>query len=367
MERVQRSAKALGTIDDQGRSRSRPDGVFPTALQADGRPRPLECRQRASALTDGMPLELRGEDREITRFGPLSSLPPGDDACVLLSYLSSARWANELDGRRGQVVITREELVAQVPRGNSVLITNLDPREVFYGLFSERAVPSYERLASWIHPDARIEPSAVVASNVWVESDVYVGHNAVVMPNTYLGRGVTIKPNATLGGDGFEPKSTGELFRVVPHAGGVWLDDGVEIGSSTCVDRGLFGEFTYLGRDTKVDNLVHVAHSVITGTRVCLVACSEISGTVTIEDGVWVGPNASVNQLLRLGAHSYIGTASVVTRNLERHSLVYGAPAKRTAWVCVCREKLAFNESMQSECSCGRRFEIVNEVPTMRS
>jgi UDP-3-O-[3-hydroxymyristoyl] glucosamine N-acyltransferase len=128
------------------------------------------------------------------------------------------------------------------------------------------------------------------------------------------------------------------------------------------VDRGLFGEFTYLGRETKVDNLVHVAHSVATGERVCLVACSEISGSVTLEDGVWVGPNASVNQLLTLGAHSYVGTGSVVTRNLRPHSLAFGAPAKRTGWMCSCRLKLVFAESGRAVCGCGERFELVGEV-----
>jgi UDP-3-O-[3-hydroxymyristoyl] glucosamine N-acyltransferase len=248
-----------------------------------------------------------------------------------------------------------------------LLITNRNPQEAFYRLFSDRGVHRYERLASRIDPEARIEPSAVIGDSVWIEADTYVGHNSVVLPNTYLGRGVIIKPNTTVGGDGFEAKAIADRLRIVPHAGGVWLEDGVEVGSSTCIDRGLFGEFTYLGRDTKVDNLVHVAHSVITGERVCLVACSEVSGTATLEDGVWLGPNASVNQLLTLGAHSYVGTASVVTRDLKQHSLAFGVPAKQSGWVCVCREKLDFAESARAVCVCGRRFELADEVVSLVS
>ena len=356
-------------IRDRGQVQPDPDRVLPEELIRTGdRPRPLQCKgQRISELIEGTSLELRGEDREITRFGPLSSLPGSDEPDILVSYLSSARWAHHLEGSTGQVFITREDLIEQVPKGNSLLITDGSPQEAFYRLFSERGVHHYERLAPRIDPKARIEPSAVVGNNVWIEADAYVGHNSVVLPNTYLGRGVVIKPNTTVGGDGFEPKAIGERMRIIPHTGGAWLEDGVEVGSSTCIDRGLFGEFTYLGRDTKVDNLVHVAHSVTLGERVCLVACSEVSGSATLEDGVWLGPNASVNQLLTLGAHSYVGTASVVTRNLKRHSLAFGAPAKRNAWACVCREKLDFGESMEAVCRCGCRFELVDEVVSLVS
>lgn len=343
--------------------------VLPEELVRNGgRPRPLRCKGlRVSELIDGTSLELRGDDREITRFGPLSSLPGSDEPDTLLSYLNSARWAPQMEGSTGQVFITREDLIEHVPPGNSLLITDRSPQEAFYRLFSEKGAHRYERLAPRIDPKASIEPSAVVGTDVWIEADAYVGHHSVVLPNTYLGRGVTIKPNTTVGGDGFEPKVIGDRMRVIPHTGGAWLEDGVEVGSSTCIDRGLFGEFTYLGRDTKVDNLVHVAHSVTTGERVCLVACSEVSGTATLEDGVWLGPNASVNQLLTLGAHSYVGTASVVTRDLERHSLAFGAPAKRNGWVCVCRKKLDFGESMEASCSCGRRFELTDDVVSLLS
>ena len=364
MERNHDRERTLQAMRNYGKVPPDRGGVLPEELLRTGdRPRPLHCKvQRVSELIEGTPLELRGEDREITRFGPTSSLAGNDDPDILLSYLSSARWAPQLEGSRGQVFVTSEDLIEQVPKGNSLLVTDGNPQEAFYRLFSERGAHRYERLASRIDPKARIEPSAVIGNNVWIEADNYVGHHSVVLPNTYLGRGVIISSNTTVGGDGFEPKEIGERMRIVPHTGGAWLEEGVEVGSSTCIDRGLFGEFTYLGRDTKVDNLVYVAHSVTMGERVCLVACSAVSGTATLEDGVWLGPNASVNQRLTLGAHSYVGTASVVTRNLERHSLAFGAPAKRHAWACVCREKLDFGESTEAVCSCGCRFELAGEV-----
>jgi len=351
-----------------GTSPVAPDGVLPDTLRRPGAvPRPLQCRRRISELIEGTSLKLRGEDREITRFGPLSSLARSAGSDVLLTYLTSPAWAQQLRSESGQVFITHLELAGLVPPGNTLLVTDSSPQESFYTLFAERGVPGYERLASWISPGAIVEPSAVIGPHVWIEAEAYVGHNAVVLPNSYVGRGVIIQPNTTVGGDGFEPKSLELRLRKTPHAGGAWLDEGVEVGSNACIDRGLFGEFTYLGRDTKVDNLVNVSHAVTVGERTCLGACAQVSGSVVIHEGVWIGPHTSVNQLLTVGAHSYIGTGSIVTRDVQPHALAFGTPAKRAAWVCTCREKLVFDAVMRAECGCGRRFALAEGAVTRLS
>ena len=148
---------------------------------------------------------------------------------------------------------------------------------------------------------------------------------------------------------------------IVPHAGGVWLAEGVEVGSSTCIDKGLFGDFTCLGPGTKVDNLIHFAHSAVAGPDCSLVACCEISGSVVLGRGVWVGPHVAINQGLRIGDHSYLGTGAIVTRSLPAHSLAYGSPAKVMARVCSCRSKLTFMNG-RAECkTCGKQYRLVDE------
>jgi len=194
----------------------------------------------------------------------------------------------------------------------------------------------------------------VLAENVYVDDNVDVGPNAVLFSNTYVGPDVVIKANATVGGNGFEITRLGSR-RIVEHAGGVWLSRGVHVGSGTCIDRGLFGDFTFLGEETLVDNLVHIAHSVRVGRHCSIVACSEVSGSVTLGDGVWVGPSSSINPQVHIGDHAYLGTGSVVTRDVAAHALAYGSPAKVHAQVCVCRKKLAVHDD-RATCSCGRRW-----------
>jgi UDP-3-O-[3-hydroxymyristoyl] glucosamine N-acyltransferase len=243
--------------------------------------------------------------------------------------------------------------------GNSALIVDGNPHDWFYSALAGAVENgNFERLQPFISPAAKVHKTAVIGENVHVEAGAVIGAGAVILPNTYIGANTVIKPNATIGGDGFENAIIQGRRSIVPHAGGVWLAEGVQVGSSTCVDRGLFGDFTFAGAYTTIDNLVHFAHSARTGQSCSLVACSEISGSVVLGDGVWLGPNVSVNQSLRIGDYCYVGTGAVVTRNLPAHSLAYGSPAKVAAQVCACRAKLQFEAGRATCAACGKRYQL---------
>jgi len=300
---------------------------------------------------------LDGCDGEIQRFTTLSDLAPSGGIAV--TYLTSLRFAGFLRGGDDLAVVTRPELRQHLQTGNLALITKGDPHDVFYTAFAVAVEGgSFEKLKPFVSPAAKIHQGAVISGNVHIEAGAVIGAGAVILPNTYVGADVVIKPNATVGGDGFENAIISGRRAIVPHAGGVWLSEGAQVGSSTCIDRGLFGDFSFIGARTTIDNLVHFAHSARTGKNCSLVACSEISGAVVLGDGVWLGPNVSVNQSLTIGDHCYVGTGAVVTRNLPPHSLAYGSPAKVMAQVCVCRAKLRF-ENEAAVCGiCGRSYRL---------
>jgi len=332
-------------------------------VSASGMPRRLRCRGlRLSELARRHGLTLDGPDGDVARFAPLSGLGEKNDA-VAVSYLSSPRFASLLRAGTDIAVITRASLRSHLKDGNAALIVpeglEIDPHDWFYSALAGAIEHgNYERLASYISPAAQIHPAATVSENVHVEEGAVVGAGAVILPNTYLGERVVVKPNATVGGDGFENAVINGRRSIVPHAGGVWLAEGVNVGSSTCVDRGLFGDFTYAGAYTTMDNLVHYAHSARCGENCSIVACAEVSGSVVLGDGVWLGPNVSVNQGLTIGDHCYVGTAAVVTRDLPAHSLAYGSPAKAMAQVCVCRAKLTFENGAATCSTCGKRYRL---------
>jgi UDP-3-O-[3-hydroxymyristoyl] glucosamine N-acyltransferase len=296
-------------------------------------------------------LTIVGPDRPVRGFGLLSSLGPG-----ALGYMASEEWLGECAKVDGAIVLTTADLARQAPASNTYLVTDRDPKDAFH-LILRTAVEDgwFSRLAAARSRTARIAPSAIIADNVHICDGAEIGPHAVVYPNTYVGPHVVIKANATIGGTGFEiGGSSGSRF-IVPHAGGVWLSRGVHVGSSTCIDRGLFGDFTFLGEGTLVDNLVHIAHSVRTGHDCSIVACSEISGSAVLGDGVWIGPNSALNPRVHLGDHAYLGTASTVTRDVPAYALAYGSPAKVRARVCSCKRKLDFRDG-RAACVCGHRY-----------
>jgi UDP-3-O-[3-hydroxymyristoyl] glucosamine N-acyltransferase len=332
-------------------------------VSASGVPRRLRCRGlRLSELARRHGLSLDGTDAEIGRFAPLSGLGDANDGTAV-SYLSSARFASLLRAGTDIAVIARASLRSHLKDGNAALIvpegSEIDPHDWFYtALAGAIEHGNYERLAGHLSSAAKIHPGATVSENVHVEDEAVIGAGAVILPNTYIGAGAVIKPNATVGGDGFENAVINGKRRIVPHAGGVWLAEGVNVGSSTCVDRGLFGDFTYVGAFTNIDNLVHYAHSAHCGKNCSIVACAEVSGSCVLGDGVWLGPNVSVNQGLSIGDHCYVGTAAVVTKNLPAHSLAYGSPAKPMAQVCVCRAKLQFENGVATCGTCGKTYRL---------
>ncbi len=325
-------------------------------LSTNGRPRRLGCRSLSLgevAKQHGMKLD--GRDGEIGRFTTLSDLAASGGIAV--TYLTSARYSDLLRSGDDIAVVTRADLRGCLQKDNIALIVDGDPHDEFYNAFVSAVKDrKYEQLESFRSPQARIHPMASIAENVHIEAGAVIGASAVILPNTYVGADVVIKPNATVGGDGFENAVIRGRRLVVPHAGGAWLSEGAHVGSSTCIDRALFGDFSFVGSCSNMDNLVHVAHSVRMGRDCSLTACSEISGATVLGDGVWLGPNSAVNQLLTIGDHCYVGTGSVVTKNLPPHSFALGSPARVMAHVCVCRAKLQFENGAATCATCGKQY-----------
>jgi len=336
--------------------------VTPTdlLLARDGVPRAMRVPdlELAPLLTDDMtPIGLDGVRPQ--RFGPLSMLARFPDG-GLVTFLDSARYATDLDGAAGHVVVTTPELVNVVPTGNATVTSARPPKAGLFELV-ERALREqrFERLAEYRSPSARVHPTAVVDEHVYIDDDATVGPGAVLLANTYVGPGARVKPNAVLGDDGFETVRVGDAVRVVNHAGGVWLGAGVHIGALSCVDKGLYGDFTVLGDYTQTDDQVYVAHNVVCGQRCTLTAGVAVLGWTQLGDDVWLGPSTSVNQLLQIGTAAYVGTGSVVRHDVASHALVYGDTARQKGWACSCHGRLEKTGDRQFECpSCRRRYRV---------
>lgn len=135
--------------------------------------------------------------------------------------------------------------------------------------------------------------------------------------------------NCTIGaaGFGYETNEIGNLVRM-PHLGYVVFGRGVRIGNNVCIDRAVLGS-TIIGDNTKIDNLVHVAHGANIGRNCVIIAGSVIGGSVTMGDDVYVGIGAMIKNKIRIGDHAVIGMGAVVLSDVGAFETVVGNPARR--------------------------------------
>ncbi len=227
-------------------------------------------------------------------------------------------------------VITSNDLKDKIPENLGLLVMN-DPLNLFY-MAHEFLVLStdfyWEKFPSQISADATIHLTADVATeNVRIGPGTTVAQNVAILERTVIGTDVVIEAGAVIGRDGTQLRTVDGQRIAVPHAGGVRLGDRVVIEANSVVERSLFGGFTEIGRDTRVDSLVRIAHNVIIGERCIIKSAAIISGSTIIGDDTWIGANATLSDGLKIGKHAHIALGSVVLRDLDDEDRVFGNPA----------------------------------------
>ena len=183
-----------------------------------------------------------------------------------------------------------------------------------------------------------IAPGAVIGPGVAIGRDGYVGAGARV-GFALIGDRVKIYAGAVIGEAGFGAAAGGRGVVDLPQLGRVILQDGVTIGANSCVDRGAWDD-TVIGENTKIDNLVQIAHNVIIGRNCVLAAQTGISGSVTIGDGCQMGGRVGVADHLTIGAGARLAAAAGVMKDVPAGESWGGFPARpvrswmrQTAWL----------------------------------
>lgn len=274
-------------------------------------------------------LELVGNDRKILTFGALNSRSELDEN--LLTYAIEENFISEFQESRFFACIipnTLRHLINNAPE-KSYLIASEEIKSLFHLIFYDSVQEKrWNNLKGTKGANNTISPSAIIHENVSMGSNCTIMDNVVILPNTMIGNNVTIKPNTTIGGDGFEVKIINGKRTLLPHVGGVYIGDDVNIGSSNCIDKDLFGSWTIVHSGSMTDNLVHIAHGNVIGRNCSITAGCIFSGSVTLSNDVWMAPNSSIINGVSIGSNSFIGLGSVVTKSFEENTLIYGVPAK---------------------------------------
>ena len=210
-------------------------------------------------------------------------------------------------------------------KGSVIVVKN--PIHAFNKMIGEFFISSEKLITN--DSEKRIGVGTVIEDGVIIGTGVTMGYNNVIKTGTIIGNDVKIGSNNTIGGIGFGYQLNEEgQYEIINHIGSVKIEDLVEIGNNTCIDRAVMG-FTHLKKNCKIDNLVHIAHGVVIGENSLIIANSMIAGSTVIGNNSWVAPSTSILNNLYFGSDSMSGMGSIVIKNVEDRSLVVGVPAKK--------------------------------------
>ena len=288
-------------------------------------------------------------DRRITGIAALDRAAPGD-----LCFLDSAGLAGQAASCQAGACLTAARLGHLLPDRVSVLHAREPYRafvEVARSLFADALRPSslFEAhgiaAGALVHPSARLEngvtidPGAVIGPRAEIGAATVIGAGTVVGPNVRIGRDCAIGPNVSIihalvgdrviihpgcriGQDGLDYVMGARGHLKVPQIGRVIIQDDVEIGANTTIDRGAASD-TVIGEGTKIDNLVQIAHNVVIGRHCVLASQTGISGNAVIGDNVMTGGQVGIADHLTIGAGAALGAKSGVMND---------APAVPAGW-----------------------------------
>jgi UDP-3-O-[3-hydroxymyristoyl] glucosamine N-acyltransferase len=288
---------------------------------------------------------------EIDSIASISSAQPGD-----LIFVDDPRHLAAAEASQASAIIVGEFAKAST----KPLLIAAQPREAFaraanWLIESAPPGPSIHATAI-IHATAQLDPTviveeaAIIRSNVHIAAHTTIGAGSVIGPNVTIGRDCHIYPNVTiypgttlgnrvilhagavLGGDGFgyvRDSATGR-YEKFPQIGRLVLEDDVEIGANSTIDRGALDE-TRIRRGTKIDNLVHVGHNVQIGEDVVIAAQTGLSGSSTVENQVIIGGQVGIADHVRIEAGAILGAQSgIPSKKVIRGKgiVFWGTPAR---------------------------------------
>ncbi|OQA16536.1 MAG: UDP-3-O-(3-hydroxymyristoyl)glucosamine N-acyltransferase [bacterium ADurb.Bin363] len=172
-----------------------------------------------------------------------------------------------------------------------------------------------------------IYPGVYIGNNVFIGEDCIIYPNVVILDKIEIGNGVIIHGGAVVGSDGFGFELEDGHYYKIPQMGSVVIEDDVEIGANVCIDRATIGN-THIGKGTKLDNLIQIAHNVSLGENIVIAGLSGLSGSVTVGDNTVIAGQVGIADGVRVGSNSVLTAKAGIISDIPADSKVAGFPAE---------------------------------------
>ncbi|MEM0896462.1 MAG: UDP-3-O-(3-hydroxymyristoyl)glucosamine N-acyltransferase [Verrucomicrobiota bacterium] len=298
-------------------------------------------------LTGGNAAGADATDKTFTGLASLADAGPFD-----VAFYNNDRYADDLAVTAAGALLVQPGFEGGLVPDECALVTVEDASQAFSQIaaaYFARSIPEpgihptafvaedveLDREKVTVGPNAVIESGAVIGDGTRIDGGAFVGRgarvgkdctlyaNATVHDGCLLGDRVILHSGVVVGSDGYGfDSSSGEHVKI-EQLGIVQIDDDVEIGSNTSIDRARFGK-THIGEGTKIDNLVQIAHNVVIGKRCLIVAQAGIAGSTHIEDGVVVAAQVGVAGHLRIGSGVILAAQSGVAKSITEPGTYMG-------------------------------------------
>lgn len=267
--------------------------------------------------------------------------------------MGQSRFAHYMDDTDCAVLIVSENLLEDKAY-NPVIIAVEDAYlsfQVLMNLYQEmQGRKTGIEEGSFFHETAKVGEGVYIGAFTYVSEKAKIGDNTQIFPHVYIGKGVkigknckidsgariydycivgdncVIHSNTVVGGDGFGFQPTAEGFKKIPQLGNVIIEDDVEIGSNCSIDRATIGS-TIIGKGTKIDNLIQIAHNVKIGQNNVIAAQAGIAGSTVIGDWNQIGGQVGIVGHIKIGNQVKIQAQSGVNSSAKDGEILYGSPA----------------------------------------
>ncbi|MBC8256496.1 MAG: UDP-3-O-(3-hydroxymyristoyl)glucosamine N-acyltransferase [Candidatus Marinimicrobia bacterium] len=270
-----------------------------------------------------------------------------------LSYIGSDKYTKYFHKSKAEAMLVTKDFT--MDKGDKTLIHVENPAisfiEVIHLFYPQEPPKEQIHSSAIISPTAKIgknvniAPHAVLEDNVVIGDDVQIGAGSFIGKNTtintktiiysnvsiyhdvIIGKQCIIDSGSVIGTDGFGLVKDKNTYHKIPHIGRVILKDSVWVGPNCCIDRGTLTD-TIIGKGTKMDNLIHIAHNVQIGENCAIAGQVGIAGSSTLKDNVALAGQVGIIGHLTIGADSIVAAKSAVFQSIDSGSFVSGVPAR---------------------------------------